>query len=640
MFKFKYLPAVAASIALIGCGGGVSGEKKDIGVSLSEKAIGISALPYSNSPTLINSAIQISTTSLPAPSSIGSKYIDRTYCNSKKDAMVLIAHADDDRYFMGDEIRNELAAGNCLKVLHINAGFDVSTLTGAVEYNPNDPFYYQGRIDGAVATYAKLLSANYTLNIYLTHAWDTVNGQLINRYILSKGINGGNPSGQTIEIQVLGLPNSSNATPLSNAGNVTSLLYSDSNATSINIASKISGYSVNNSYSWENVQGIVNQLFTWLNPYKVYSLDPFGIPNDDGKEGQHPDHIMAARLVYFSDYAKNNPSSVQYFKTYNVNTFEPNLSSSIASATENDLNEHWRFDWGSSFITSTPCDVSNSSASAPQFKPDSWACKKYTATSSEYFVARNVVDSNNLCLNATGVASLNFGTCGASSLQVTIGKSNLAWVSNNSTVVAGASSKYVLYPNSLSNKSKVELINFTSPQSSSAWHYNDLTNKFEFTYLDGSNNKVKSCLSKDSNGNAILDSCASAITLKPSDTQTQAVGSLHLKNAKTGTCLGISSSGVALVSCTDPKASLSLNSGKNLTSSDGSYCLNSPTFAAGGALTAKTCSTSLPGQKFTIEKITTSGRVVVRPNLDHMCVEDDLNIWACHAYEQQNWIVN
>ncbi|MGL4906940.1 MAG: PIG-L family deacetylase [Plesiomonas sp.] len=574
------------------------------------------------------------------PSSVGGKTINYDYCSDHERLLVVIAHADDDRYFMGDNIRSAIKAGSCVKVVHLNAGFDINPPSSANSSNAQDSFYYQGRINGAKAVYENMLSNNFSSPVYEANSWDDIEGNTIQRYIISNELSDGVPSGQIIEIQVLGLPNSSNVTAFSNAGNTTSHIYTKHQNNTINIAGKISGYNLSNSYNWDSVVSTLNIVMQWMNPTKILTLDPWGVPGDDAVEGQHPDHIIAARAVNSTDYVNSNKELVAYFKTYNVNSFRSNLSSQLASKTETDLAVHFTHDWGSSFITELPCS-SSMQANGNQFTPYSWACKKYNASEDEYFVASTLVNSDGQCLNSIDNKGVVWGECNKTTLPITIGKSKFAFVSNSTDVNNNEKNKFVLYPSPIESGGAIGLINYLNMPNNTRWHYNDNSKKLEFIYDSSDNRRTMYCLGKNDYGSAVLSECEMAVHtfVKKDSAQTFDNDEAKIKNILSNSCLITRGDGIAMGDCSGEISIWKNNNGQLSKVINGKQmCLNAPVFGTGiGSITLNECHKSSPGQIFDIKKTIESNNFTIRPTNDNICLENDLNFYQCHGYKVQQW---
>ncbi|MBQ4676534.1 PIG-L family deacetylase [Aeromonas hydrophila] len=576
----------------------------------------------------------------PSPSTVGAKAINYDYCNNHERLLTVIAHADDDRYFMGDNIRQAISNGACVKIVHVNAGFDIHPPADANSFNSNDPFYYQGRINGARAVYANLVSDSFNKPVYETNSWDEIEGDLVQRYILSTGLDGDKPSEQIIEIQILGLPNSSNVTSFSGAGNTVSHIYSNNEANTINIASEIDGYNIPNRYNWDSVVAKVDLIMQWMNPNKILTLDPWGVPGDDGVEGQHPDHIIAARIVNSTDYAKTNPDTISYFKTYNVNVFKSNLSSSTANKTEADLDIHFTHDWGSSFITNNPCSSSLQSGGV-QFTPFSWACKEYKATQNEYFVTKNIKNINQQCLNSSDNKNVQWGACNETSLPVTIGKSRFAYISNSTSINNNEHSKLVLYPAGIISGASISLIDFKDMPNNARWHYNDASNNLEFHYVNANNQKEIFCLDVDSKNGAIISECNKndGVNVDDENDATLPNGSYKILNRLSNQCVAVKDSSLVMASCSDTNTLWQKNNEEVSQLVNGELkCLNAPVFGAGvAAIELKTCHTTSPGQKFDVKSIPNTNIQTIRPINDGICLENDLKFYECHGYKVQQW---
>lgn len=585
--------------------------------------------------TLLTQLPSASHTADPSPQDIGSKWIDYSYCLQSERKLIVIAHADDDRYFMGEDIRDAVKDGACIKVVHINAGFDIMPPSSANSYNPDDPYYYQGRINGAKAVYADYLSGEFATPVYQTQAWDKVNDNTILRYIFSKDFTGDVARGQLIEVQVLGLPNSSNVAASSGAGNTISHLYSDHNITTLNVADTITGFQVENVYSWDSVLGSLNQIIAWMNPTEILTLDPWGLPGDDGAEGQHPDHIMAARLVRSTDYAASNPGKVTYFKTYNVNTFPVNLSEQAALKTISDVSNHFKHDWGSSFVTNHPCSIDSST------NPESWACKQYKATQGQYSVARYIENGAGQCLNVASDNTVQWGVCGQSSFPVTLSKARFAFAVNPATI----SARLALIPSANEAGASVSLGHFSTMAANTRWHFNDATQKVEYLFNNNAGEREALCLSVASDDGAALASCDSAPTTTPAQSNVIMSGTdqLSLRNVNTGKCLALDVNGdVTTTDCGNDGTVWRFNEGELSQTVNGeAVCLNSPIFGRGVAKpTGSDCHSSSQGQRFdirTVEGLT--GMQLVTPVNDSVCLEGDLNFYACHGYQVQQWQV-
>jgi GlcNAc-PI de-N-acetylase len=578
----------------------------------------------------------------PAPS----VQLDWAYCATHPRTAVVVAHADDDRYFFGDEVRQRIKSGHCLKVVHVNAGFDVKPDGDAPS---SDPWYYQKRIDGAKAAYAGMLQRAYPgTTITITNSWDSVAGFSLNRYIVSSAMKGDQPSGQLIEIQILGLPNSSNAGPASQAGNVTSVLYADAAASAPNVAP----YDTKNVYHWADLQNILNTTLGWTNPREVLALDPYGVPGDDGHQGQHPDHIMAARLVQNSSYARDYPSQVRYFKTYSVNDLISNVTDAVGQDSQIDLAAHWKYDWGVSWMSSTPCSkMSHGRQGVGMFTPYAWACKRYEASSKEYFAAGLLVAAGSKCLNADPSGNLGFGVCGVNSVPVSIGRSGLAWVSDASSNTAGK--KLAIQNTSTTIDTALTLVNYDTAQSEvgsargSRWRYDATNSTMVMQYNDTkSGNYLSLCMGANASGRAVLVGCTNAavskVSVKPREKVFKPVtGSqnIKLKYADSGLCMALGST-LSLTTCDSAGTMLKLQSDGSISSQDGLRCLNMPTFGTeGSSIKSAACVVGHPGQRFALDQIGSANAATLRPALDQVCAEGDLAVYPCHVYHQQQWVV-
>ncbi|WP_158119924.1 PIG-L family deacetylase [Vibrio metoecus] len=569
-----------------------------------------------------------------SPSEAGARNINFSYCLKNERKLIVIAHADDDRYFMGDDIRNAISNGACVKIIHINAGFDILPPKDANSYSVDDPYYYQGRINGAKAVYSDFLSRGFEKSIYQTESWDTVNGNTIQRYILSTELNGKLPQGQMVEIQIFGLPNSSNVVSSSGSGKTISHLYTDHNETTLNVANHVANYQVTNEYTWDNVLSTLDLIISWMNPTEILTLDPWGVPGDDGFEGQHPDHIMAARIVQSTAYASQNPNKVKYFKTYNVNTFSPNLSTETAEKTNTDVANHFQHDWGSSFVTDSACSEDAAT------NPTSWACKQYQATPKEYFVAKNIENSAGQCLSVTNNNAVTWEACGASSLAVTLTKPRYAFVVNpNDTTKT-----WVLSPSSNELGAQINLIPYLDMPQNTRWHFNDATQKMEFLFTNSDQKREALCLGSSSDNTAVLETCSEAVDTTPADGSAVLASNeqFSLKNEKSGQCLALDSNGqVTMVNCQSNGTLWKFNHGELSQSFNGQeVCLNSPTFGGGVAkITTKECHSTSQGQRFDIRMIEGTSLQLVTPINDNVCLESDLNLYPCHGYQVQQWRV-
>ncbi|MBV7296718.1 ricin-type beta-trefoil lectin domain protein [Enterovibrio paralichthyis] len=566
-----------------------------------------------------------------SPQDIGGRWVDYNYCLQHERKLIVVAHADDDRYFMGEDIRDAVNNGACLKIVHVNAGFDITPPSSAPSYNANDPYYYQGRINGAKAVYADYLSQEFSTSVYQTQSWDNINGNKVHRYIFSRDFSGNTPGGQLIEVQVLGLPNSSNVIASSDVGTTISHLYTDHNETTINVADTITGFQVENVYSWDNVLGILNQIISWMNPTEILTLDPWGLPGDDAAEGQHPDHIMAARLVRATSYASSNPSQVKYFKTYNVNTFPTNLSEQTALKTISDVANHFSHDWGSSFVTNHPCSIGSST------NPESWACKQYEATEGQYSVAGYIENGAGQCLNTASDNSVSWGVCGSSSFPVTLAKARYAY-SLNPNYPEGT---LAMIPSSNAAGASISLAHYSTMPENTRWHFNDSTQKLEYLFTNSAGEREALCLDAAGDNGAILANCnESSTSTLTSSTVLSGSDQFKLRNLRSGRCLALDGNrDVTTTDCNSEGTGWNFNNGELSQSINGqTVCLNAPTFGRGIAkVTSNDCHTSSQGQRFDIRTIAGTSMQLIAPVNDSVCLEGDLNFFSCHGYQVQQW---
>lgn len=534
------------------------------------------------------------------------------YCNDHGRVLVVVAHADDDLYFINPKIKNEIARGYCVKVVHI---------TGGYEHKNN----YRERIEGSKLAYAQMIGVDFP---NWAEYWENINGREVQRFVLI------NKSGQGIEIQELGIPCSANKSAQSNFGVTLAELYHDATKITKTIDGK------NSEYSWKDIQDFINIIFLKARPSLILTTDPYGAYFEDGHEGQHPDHIMAAKLVQKSDITKSKFSKIEYYKTSQINDLQKNLLSKDIYEKNLYLTKYWSKD-KVGFGFQLPLNEKDCSgminSSSKLFSPFSWVCKMYQATANNYFVAEVLQESNtNKCLVLNDKNDFIFtDNCDVAN-SITLTKNGLAYISTTGKILTGTAK--VNFP--------IRAISY-EPNNGFFWKYDGTSKLSYFDPLTGN----KYCVD-NKNDLAVSELCSNVkettLTIKPYFSKKSATFDLlniRLRNMiNNNNCLSINEDSIGVSSCESETTRLNvLATGQLQSVLDPSICVETNSFSADSKLIVRKCNSNSAGQIFNLKKVGADNLFVLINEGLNGCIEiqnESLTSLSCHAFKKQLWSID
>ncbi|WP_397601676.1 PIG-L family deacetylase [Silvanigrella sp.] len=531
----------------------------------------------------------------------------QNYCDKIGKIFVIVAHANDDLYFMNPKIKKEIDKGHCIKVVHLTAGY---------AYHDN---YFES-IESSKAAYAQMIgiaSANWL------ESWENINGKEIHKFILTK------QNGQWIEIQDLGLPSSSSSSATSHFGVTLAELYHDSNKITKTIDGK------KTEYSWKEIQNYINSIFSLENPLFILATDPYGVFFEDGLEGQHPDHILAAKLVQNSDFGRIHSPKIIYFKTNQINNLDKNLLSNDISEKKLFLSYYKRKD-NSEYKYISPKIQVDCMDSINEFKkiysPYGWVCKMYKATSDNYIIAEILKDSNtNKCLLLNKENDFIFGEDCNSANYISITKDGNAYIANLGKII---SAPFIL-------NSQIRALSY-EPILNLIWQYDGFS---KLSYLDLKTGN-KFCV-ENKDGQAILEKCSKTKTefnILSNDKNNLILSTLKnikIKNIeKNDSCLSMDSESVLVSSCDSENTLLNfLPTGQIQSAIDESKCIQTESFSENTKLSFSKCNNNSAGQIFKIKNVGDNNYLLINRVLSN-CFEihnDFIMSSSCTGYKKQLW---
>ncbi|KAB8040778.1 hypothetical protein GCL60_02300 [Silvanigrella paludirubra] len=533
----------------------------------------------------------------------------QNYCDKIGKIFVIVAHANDDLYFMNPRIKKEIDKGLCIKVVHLTAG-----------YNIHDN--YIESIEGSKAAYAQMIgisSPNWL------ESWEYINGKEIHKFILTK------QNGQWIEIQDLGLPSSSSSSSNSHFGVTLAELFHDSNKTTRTINGK------KTEYNWKEIQNYINSIFSLENPQFIFATDPYGVFFEDGREGQHPDHILSAKLVQNSDFGRINSPKIYYFKTNQINNLEKNLLSNEIFEKKLYLSSYKRKD-NSEYQYISPKIQIDCMDSINEFKkiysPYGWVCKMYKATSDNYIIAEILKDSNtNKCLLLNNENDFIFGEDCNSANYISITKDGNAYLANLG--------KIINTPFAINRQIRAKAY---EPIQNFIWQYDGFS---KLSYLNLKTGERYCVDNKE--GQAILEKCSKSRTdlnillNNKNNLILSSLKNIKIRNTENNeSCLAIDNESVLVSSCDSENTLLNfLQTGQIQSAIDESKCLQTEFFSENTKLTFSKCSSNSAGQIFKIKNVGEHNYIIINNALS-ICFEirNDLIISSsCTGYKKQLWNV-
>lgn len=545
------------------------------------------------------------------------------YCTDNNTSLAIVAHADDDFYFLAHRIKPNIEAGHCFRVVHLTGGYA----------NNKKPLKYQTRVDAALAGYQKMLGLPKSTQ--WTSTWDLVNGKLVLRYQTVLRWTATGP--QTLEVQVVGLPCGYHDQGHSGWGVTLAGLLNDANASTTTIDGK------GTSYNLAEVRAFLEQIFTEEQPSTIFTLDPYGSFFYNGHEGQHPDHIVTARLVQESGYVASHPTAVKYFKTYNLNHLPANLDSDGIIAKNEAMLGYVSVDDDPGIFTlgedATDC---SGLSTIDQLGDKGWLCKDYAAQDGTYFQAARLKLDDGRCLAVRNSdRKVTFATCTDTAYATDFS------LDGQSQVFVGNDTRRRLHT-WRSARSAVTAPTWDETDTDeyvSGWRYNPTNKTLQQT--DPSNAQLICVAPIDTPIDTRVEmvDCSSGAALTVTRGAAAPTGvPLTLKNKVTGRCVLLSSvAGVSMGDCASSEARLKLNAAGQLASAASpNQCLQRREFQQRSPYGSAPCNSASLGQRFALTQVASGTDYTFVSHSPISCMEDndpdlDLNAWECNNYERQLW---
>src|SRR5471030_589122 len=236
-------------------------------------------------------------------------------CNAGH-TVAVVAHLDDDLLFIGPDIANNLAAGQCVTVVHLVGGSDSGNFAYVLERERG--------IKQAYARWAKV-SNNWT------ESTQVINGKKVHRMILDN-----NPRLTLLEFRIHGGGVRGGDVPLADLW--------DDNATLTTWGMKSDGSETEN-YNRDSLRTTLGVIFSDSNVTSILTLNPDTVPFIE-----HPDHIYAARITRSEAqyFGKNLTIPIKYYTTYPVAAYPKNFALLDIQAKRDAVASYFAIDGGDS----------------------------------------------------------------------------------------------------------------------------------------------------------------------------------------------------------------------------------------------------------------------------------------------------
>lgn len=260
----------------------------------------------------------------------------------------IVAHADDDLYFINPAIINAIKAGKCVQTVVTTAGYF---------QEPDN----RRREAGLQTAYAQMAGVGSVWQ----NQWVSIAGKPVHRYVLQ--------SDQRISLSFMDLPCSMH--DKLDAGKWTSLqtLYSTGQLTRMSWDKK------NISYSKADWEHVYTNILRQAKATEVYTLDPdspYPVQHDKPQgSGSHPDHVHVAKMAIRAVRAYGHPVELKLFDDYPVQDKPINLSASEGTAKHAAMAAYCSADvraCNTQVIPNLQCDATNEI-----FWGEAWLCRSY-----------------------------------------------------------------------------------------------------------------------------------------------------------------------------------------------------------------------------------------------------------------------
>lgn len=230
----------------------------------------------------------------------------------------VVAHADDDLYFINPAIDAAIARGACVHTV---------VVTGGYVDNPDNRF----RLAGLKAAYALMAGRDAAL---WQEQWQLVAGKPVQQLMLA-----GTPK---VQLSFLHLPCGSHDDIRPRLPATLYELYTERDRT------ETIGPEAGASYDQATLIAVLKTLIQQWDPDTVYTLQPhrpFPVRHSrPGGEGAHPDHVIVARLLLTALIGENRVRTVRLHDDYPIQDLPANLNAKQAQRKAEVLKAYCRED--------------------------------------------------------------------------------------------------------------------------------------------------------------------------------------------------------------------------------------------------------------------------------------------------------
>ncbi len=230
----------------------------------------------------------------------------------------VVAHADDDLYFINPAIDAAIARGACVHTV---------VVTGGYVDNPDNRF----RLAGLKAAYARMAGRDQAL---WQEQWQLVAGKPVQQLLLS-----GTPK---VQLSFLHLPCGSHDDIRPRLPPTLYELYTERDRT------ETIGPQAGVSYDQAALIAVLKALIHQWDPDTVYTLQPHRLfpvrHSRPGGEGAHPDHVIVARLLLTALIGETRVRTVRLHDDYPIQDLPANLSAEQAQRKTEILQAYCRED--------------------------------------------------------------------------------------------------------------------------------------------------------------------------------------------------------------------------------------------------------------------------------------------------------